>query len=294
MNEKTKNSSKIIFRIVAILLCLVLITTSIVSSTLAKFTVTKEATTEVSFKTFGVKLRIRNGKHADNAYLDNNSVSVTHSITDLYPGVSPSKDIMFIFTNTDSTIPATLNVKATLKIKVDVELDDVFFISSDDFSSLDETNFPAGKAYMPFRFVAGRVRSETQDAVEATSSYFKSWLSADSVELLEASMEREICTRLKAYISSSKATVNDVDGNRYVSYNYTSVGSQMYFPSPYYGFGLHVDWVKGNRTSASEDDRAKNMIGTWIAEKIAKKQAADANYVPVKFVITVSLEQTVN
>ena len=124
MNEKTKNSGRMILRIVAILLCLVLITTSIVSSTLAKFIVTKDATTVVSLKKFGIALNMNKGSHYDQATAtpkiadDGSTISVTLSNIKLLPGANYSEIVYFTITlapQSGSTPKAS--VKTRVKVR---------------------------------------------------------------------------------------------------------------------------------------------------------------------------------
>ena len=62
MNNKMKKFSKILMMTVAILLTLVLASTSVVSGIFAKYVVTKKATTTVSLQKFGLTLQVE-GKH---------------------------------------------------------------------------------------------------------------------------------------------------------------------------------------------------------------------------------------
>ena len=124
MNEKTKNSGRMILRIVAILLCLVLITTSIVSSTLAKFIVTKDATTVVSLKKFGIALNMNKGSHYDQATAtpkiadDGSTISVTLSNIKLLPGANYSEIVYFTITLAAAQPGSTPKASVKTRVKV--------------------------------------------------------------------------------------------------------------------------------------------------------------------------------
>ena len=300
MNEKTKNSSKIIFRIVAILLCLVLITASVVSSTLAKFTVTKEATTEVSFKTFGVKMQIKNAGTVVST-LDSNSVTVTYPVTEIYPGYDNKNLVLFTF-------DGTLTVPATLTVTINVELADEFYISSADFESLGTTaaDSPrANGANMPVYFNVGSVYSKDSNSITG-NGISTSWAQATDVTILANNIEKTICSNLRnSYKINGSSLTPDASGDYFVTKdfakNYTfktpDASDTSYIP-PFgvnhtenhnvrygCGFGIGINWPMN-------DIENKNVVETWIADKIAEKQAADSNYVPMTITITVSLEQT--
>ena len=53
-----RRANKILMATVAILLCLVLITSSVVSTTLAKFVITKSASTSVGFTKFNMEVKL--------------------------------------------------------------------------------------------------------------------------------------------------------------------------------------------------------------------------------------------
>lgn len=277
-----KKVNKILMIVTSILLSLVLISTCIVSGTLAKFVITKDATTVVALKKFGITMQVQRGSTVKSDY-NKLSASVSWSLTDLYPGYNTETDDLLV------KFSGNLNVPATLKIKVDVELDDeVFYISSTDFSSLT-TNFPANKAYMPLNFKVGYVQSATSNKVKEPEEY--AWLRGEKVSSLETLLEQKICETLKDFLYSSVG-YNDEDGNRYVYQAFSKTNEIIVGRNLGKGFGLRINWSKGNDSSTSADDKAKNMIEAWIADKVVEKQKANPDYVPMTVTFTVSLEQT--
>ena len=299
MNDKNKKITKVLTAIVAILLCLVLISTSIVSGTLAKFVITKDASTVVAFEKFGVKMQVKNGSVVKSS-LDTNTVTVTYNATEIYPGYENKNLVLFTF-------DGTLTVPATLKIKVNIDLEDEFYISSDDFSSLGTTadKYPrANAANMPLNFIVGSVYSKDSDSITG-NGLPSSWAQASDVTILANNIEKTICSNLRSSYKINGSTLNpDANGDYFVTKdfaaNYTfktpDPSDTSYIP-PFgtnhtendnyrygCGFGIGIHWPMHSGENES-------MVETWIADKIAEKQAADPNYVPMKITITVTLEQ---
>ena len=73
MNNKFKRFNKILMMTVAILLCLVLISTSVVSGIFAKYVITKSAGATVSLKAFGITLSV-------DGMATNNSTGITKTV----------------------------------------------------------------------------------------------------------------------------------------------------------------------------------------------------------------------
>mgnify|MGYP007037148426 CR=1 FL=1 len=89
-----KKVNKILMATVAILLSLVLISTSVVSGIFAKFVIQKDAVVSVKFKNFGVKLSV--GREAQViSGPDAKSVSITYDAFEMYPGVYKIPAIWF-------------------------------------------------------------------------------------------------------------------------------------------------------------------------------------------------------
>lgn len=279
-----KKVNKILMATVAILLSLVLISTCLVSGTLAKFVITKDATTEVSFKRFGVTMQVKRGSTivSDN---DANSVDIVYSPIEFYPGVSEKNSILFAF-------DGTLNVPAILTVRVDVELSDKFFLPTGDTSYDTDTlvdfpgssTFSTGKAYMPLVFYVGTVGTTTSSKLD-TGSNLKSvpaWSSADTVELLETTLESAIVERVKSLIGTQNDVQNDSNGY-YVTKD-LALNSQV---APGIGFGF--EWtMDGEYDSTKTSNNEKNAVSTWLANQFT---ATDK---PITIKVTVSLEQDIS
>lgn len=280
-----KKVNRILMATVAILLSLVLISTCLVSGTLAKFAIIKDATTEVSFKRFGVTMQVKRGSTvvSDN---DANSVDIVYSPSiELYPGVSEKNSILFAF-------DGALNVPAILTVRVDVELSDKFFLPTGDTSYDTDTlvdfsgssTFSTGKAYMPLAFYVGTVDDITKNAL-GTGDKLKSvaaWKSADTVESLETVLESAIVEHVKALIGTQNDVQNDSNGY-YVTKD-LALNSQV---TPGIGFGF--EWTMGGEyVSTSTSNNEKNAVSTWLANQFT---ATDK---PITIKVTVSLEQDIS
>lgn len=282
-----KKVNKILMATVAILLSLVLISTCLVSGTLAKFAIIKDATTEVSFKKFGVTMQVNRGSTvvSDN---DANSVDIVYSPSiELYPGINELDAILFAF-------DGTLNVPAILTVRVDVELSNKFFLSTgdtsydtdtlDDFSGISSGMFSTGKAYMPLAFYVGTVGTTTSSKLD-TGDKLKSinaWSSADTVELLETNLESAIVEHVKALIGAQNDVQNDSNGY-YVTKD-LALNSQV---TPGIGFGF--EWTMGGEyVSTQISNNEKNALSTWLANQFT---ATDK---PITIKVTVSLEQDIS
>ena len=282
MNEKTKSSAQTIFRIVAILLCLALISTSIVSSTLARFVITKDATMEATLEAFGVKMQVKNGSSVV-SNLDANSLTVTYETPiEIYPGYTDSKSaLLFIF-------DGELTVPARVKVAIDFELDlDVFYISSTDCPTLPTSGVYRSNTYhMPTYFRVGNVAPSNPVELNQLNAA-GTWQTSDDIVTLKNSMRNAMYSTLNGYTGMYKKNT--------FSQKEFSKGSGITFNSDTCGFGFDFYWPA--RTNGNtDDDRYKDIIETCIAEKAAKKQAEatknGVSYTPMKLIVTVTLEQT--
>ncbi|MBE6533835.1 MAG: hypothetical protein E7678_02540 [Ruminococcaceae bacterium] len=136
-----KKFSKNIMKVVAILLILVLMTSCIISSTLAAFVVTKDASTTVGFSAFGVTVN-----------LDAPSIGVTGTA---YTGESATLTLNNVTLKPDDAVKAitasisgTPTVASTVTIDVDITYDETkFTVPKTLFSNLGSNTqifVPAG------------------------------------------------------------------------------------------------------------------------------------------------------
>ena len=146
-----RKRNRVLMIIVSLLLCLVLISSCVLSGIFAKYTTKKTASAKLGFEQFGVTLELEVGDALKNACKDANG-NTTYTLTTnthtgeisfvatslkLKPGDDFTKMIKF-------TIGGTANVKCKLNIDVDVTYDaDNFYIPSTSSENI---------TYMPIEF----------------------------------------------------------------------------------------------------------------------------------------------
>ena len=267
MENRTKRTNKNIFRIIAILLCLVLVTSSVVSSTLAKFVITKDATTTVKFNKFGVKMQIKNGSTSKSA-LDANSASVSWATGTMYPGITEADEILFAFDN------GTLTVPAVLTITVDVTTHSDFLIAANAVSGVSSAT-----AYMPLQFVVGTVTSTSATSYD-NANKTDAWKNASSTSNLDTALEKAIAAEIATAMGVTDSNADDA----IVSKNFAK-GSAITFANSTKGIGFGLEWPLGDSSATSSIAELHNKIDTYLTEKIGTSSAA------ITLKITVSLEQ---
>ena len=141
MNNKMKKFNKILMMTVAILLTLVLASTSVVSGIFAKYVVTQTAKTTVSLKAFGLTLDVTgNEKTGIAKKLNDNTVAVSMDV-DLAPGEFVDNAIHIEISGTTPGVNA-----ANLKITVVTTGANSFSVESGKITGVSAGN------YIPFSF----------------------------------------------------------------------------------------------------------------------------------------------
>ena len=141
-----KKTNKILTRALVILLALVLITSSVVSSTFAKYVVRKEAKTTVGLEAFGLTVTLE-GSGVNGETDKKNGESITYKVKNitLTPGDETYKNAII------ARISGTPNVAANVTIDVKVEYGGkAFLVPKADFASLD-----ADTRFVPISFTVG-------------------------------------------------------------------------------------------------------------------------------------------
>lgn len=157
-----KKFTKRLTMIVAILLSLVLLTSSIVSTTLAKYVVTKSAQVTAKLDKFGVKVDLDASElgTASNTKQTGDSYSYTYQDVLLHPG-------------DEKTITVSLHGEPTVDSEVIVEVIVDYEQANFTVDKNDFTDFTEDKVYFPIQFKVGNTVSSnayTQDNDETVSS----------------------------------------------------------------------------------------------------------------------------
>ena len=188
-----KKVNKALMSTVAILLSLVLITTSVVSGIFAKFVETKSAGATVSLKAFGLELEV-NKQSADSwtpTTINKNTVSVSVAYQ-----LRASQDNQYVLSFTPTGTPNVDRVK--LVIQIDIEDDDIkdFYLTKDDVSDIA----------VGYHIPAGFITHVKPDAERLSTS--KYWVYTDSATSLKNEIIKgiysDITERITAYKSATE------------------------------------------------------------------------------------------
>lgn len=239
-----KNRTKIMMMVISTLLALVMISSCLVSSTMAKYVITKTATTEVGFKKFGVTVAIDSDMTKGTEVVNNDStklysVTVPYTVT-LTPSDTVVKNITASITGTPS-----VNTKVTIDVAVSYVGTDAFKIKeAGDFYGID-----AGTIYVPLGIKAGNNKG--------TSTYTVNPYNSNTAAQTEEAIEQAIANAydMLSYDSTNKnvvgtLTLDTSDPTKNVL-NLTNIG-------------ISLDWPK---TSSVENS---NEIGTYISRSSPK------------------------
>ena len=170
-----RRANKILMATVAILLCLVLITTSVVSGVFARFAIVKKSETSVSFQNFGVNVTV--SKNPDQKYKDLVVVETNKK------GDSITMAIENIPLNCGSDYSDLIKIKfdgaPTVKVKVSL----IFHIDyNNDTTGTASTLVPASTGlvaqdtyFMPLGFTFG-ANDENGGVIIANDLINKAWL----------------------------------------------------------------------------------------------------------------------
>ena len=264
------------------MLCLTLVTTSLVSGIFAKYVVEDSASGTIQLNTLGVTVGIYNSSDITEASrtTNGNSVSVTYSNLNMQPGVVKENVIRFVFGGQQ-------NVPIKVTFKVDIQTHNDFIIDVADFDSIS-----ASTAFMPMQFVCGTVANKdaTTYANADTVKKTNAWLSAtpylDTTSLFDECLEKELVGNVKSILGTSNVSDVDFDGTcAYVSKTFSKTEA-IAFANSTKGIGFGFEWPLGDTSDTSTEAALHNAIESYLVEKF------DTNEVPITITFTVSVEQT--
>jgi hypothetical protein len=262
MNNKMKKFNKILMMTVAILLTLVLASTSVVSGIFAKYVVTKSASTEVSLKAFGITLKVEgtqgNIKYSPTGSTKDTAISV--SVTDLQLVPNQTLDDVVKFTIAADGTGGKPNVdKVKIKIKTTVSDISGFNVTS---SMVDGAK---GKNYIPIEFKA-KVGTTSRTVCSA-------WTLPDDSAALQKSIASGIKTNFSTYFTDPDDVVDTVEG---VIYDGSLKFTNLSFGFKAYGTGT----ANVGGLNAAKADEVQTYLSTQSGAKLT-------------VTYTVSLEQVV-
>ena len=254
MNNKFKRFNKILMMTVAILLCLVLISTSVVSGIFAKYVITKSAGATVSLKKFGVTLTLTKGSGitATETKVGDDVISVTVSSLELEPNQSIDEVVKFAIGGTPNVAGVNLKITTTVSGLAN-------YTAPKGIGGVTATN---GTKYLP---IATTATVKTSSEAATTTTLYDAWQSPASASAIQTG----IVSRLRTAIGDTATESTNVATKKIC----TKVGDTPTITYISFGFA----WPDKAATSSLNFDE----IGTYLAS------------IGVKFTVTysVSLEQ---
>lgn len=236
-----KNFSKTIMVILAVLLTLVLISTSTVSGIFAKYVVEKNATTIVSLKKFGIKLAVGKGDDFDGTKMsitpaspNANTLSVEVSNISLAPGERFDEVVEFTV-----SVDTKVSVNTRIKVKAEVITFNNFTVDS------GVGDLTASAVYVPIGFTAEKNDSTTAAEIAPAWTYNS-----------QGGVQDGLMANLRTLIGN-EVTTDDYADVKIASAGITSSNNLVIKTL---GFGAYCP-ATGDAGSYDADE-----IGTWLAE----------------------------
>ena len=259
-----KKTNKILAKALVIILSLVLITSCVVSSTFAKYVVTKSASTKVELQKFGITVTldpITSLKDSSSGKITKAGDSITYELKNvtLIPGDTTTYKNLF----QEASVTGTPSVGAKLKIEVTVTgANDTYFnISSADFNKL--ANSQCG-IYNPITvYVAGEARNSDE--------VYKPLTGSSSV------INTEIASELKEGLETRAAGAT-TDGMT------LTAGQQV--DSKLGNLNIGFAWDNPGAIEGTDDVDYANEIMTWLSNT-SKMSATETNSFNITYRISV-------
>ena len=274
-----RRANKILMATVAVLLCLVLISTSIVSGVFARFAITKKAETTVKLEQFGVTIELTPDPNLVGYIQENltvnkgDSVSITLSGVELIPGNNFYKAL-----NVQVGGTPNVDVDFTITCEVDYDYESAYFVPS-EISGYEEA-----RPFMPIGYTVWLPGEKTQVNICAPWHFY-----------IENKIEEIIIRNASKNLfgtTPKEITEANIDKNDATNFSCTKKFNQGIPISEacnnitdfYFGFFTPKSY---NKTNSDPDISSAKIdeIATYIAEK------ASAANSPITFTYTFSIVQ---
>ena len=253
-----RKANKILMATVAILLCLVLISTSVVSGIFAKFIITKSVSTKMYFEKFDVKIEVTPDPNSTLA--TNNSATVktekvdgvlTASVTGLQ--MVPSDDLLNVF---NVKVTGTPNVDVNFKMVCEIIYDTAAYTVKP--SDVNVSGYTSAKYFMPIGFKI------YYPSTEKISNVCNPWHDKTGDALEEIVMRNSVNSIFDTSYTTSNTVPKDDSNNYYYERTYTEgVG----ISGKVNDFNICVYTPKTfTRTSAPQINM--DEISTYIADNV--------------------------
>ena len=230
-----KKLTKTLTRVCVILLSLVLITSSVVSTTLAKYTVTKEGKTTAGLKKFGLDLEVTSQHDTTPAQSNKSGDSLTLTFDDLTlkPGDTINDAIVVKVTG-----QPVVDARVTIDVTVTYNGEE-FVIKRNDFAWLE-----SNKTYVPIQF--------TVNGTAATAAY-NNLTASEAATAIKTALDEKADYAID---STSKAAYKN-----FLAKDYT--GNNKVDEVVNFGF----TWTKDDVGSTDTEKLHNHQIGTWFANR---------------------------
>ena len=266
-----RNRNKIVMIIVSILLCLTLISTSLVSSVFAKYTKTATGKLEqVSLKKFGVTITATSPQETTLESVGGATVTMqssgsylTSTISGLKmaPGDDYYKALNFAFTG-QPTVPVIVKIAVQLNFGTGntVVETNPFYVTTDNVSELSNANY-----FMPIGFTF------SSGASSAAGNYaLNPWTnSTTAADMTASEISNDIASGIAGKFTSGKATAsgNTVTTVQFPAVTTSTQGTNLTLPigsASVNNFDLGFAWPLDH---GSGDNKTKyDNLATWISE----------------------------
>jgi hypothetical protein len=267
--------NKMLMATVSILLCLVLISTSVVSGIYAKFVTTKSGNATVSLKAFGVTLRVSPGTNlpagtvVSPTQIDANTLSVTVTGVRLAPGDFVDDVVIF-------QVGGAPNVqKVDFKLVVDISNDSSYYLGNATLLP-GITGIGNAQYYSPIGFTAKTATNSARVVV------LRPWEVVGTYADYRIALAQGIDDRLPSlgFSRSSNTITSRIwdTGSTAFNFNYLSFGFNCYLNGdPQAPDGKHP-----------KDEAEAHMIQTFLQ---AQENATTYGPATITVTYTVTLEQ---
>lgn len=264
-----KKTNKILTRALVILLALVLITSSVVSSTFAKYVVSKEATTKVELQKFGLTVTLEGTDTETVVSQKGDSVTLSYPDITLIPGDDTYKHAI------NASVSGKASVDAKLYIAVTITCDDErYTITGQQFTPLNNT-LGDGKVCNPIEFFVG---SSLTDAYSVNTPY--DFLTTNNNRnVIKTTIENAIGAKIATNANSEGITASnsgaEVEGT-------IKAGDEINLENIDIGFV----WAEKNNV---DDTDCWDEITTWISDRGA---TTDKTQFTITYTISVEQDTT--
>ena len=283
-----RKANKILMATVAILLCLVLITTSVASGIFAKFVITKSGEATITFERFGVtvtmtpsaelKTAAGSGNFSTEEVFTNTGYVFTISNIKMIPGMDFTDAVRFEFSGTP-TVPVQINITPTVTYSNKVHTmtqttDDAGKVTTYYNYYVPASTIKNGSSYMSETYYMPIGFTFSANGTTATGNYvLNPWNSGAKTAVEAADIHNAIATGIKSKIANSTCSNNVVTTARMTNAVSFTIGG-VAVTGFNMGFAYPLDWPSATDANKEKFDK----IATYIAEHTEDSATITVSY----------------